>query len=764
MLSADGEHTMVEKDPHVTPAIRLPQRQAAKHPKVTGKLEMLPEQREAVETAFDEPVPHMDEELEDEEGMDRPLRSQVSGDQPSLSRDTTGLRSVVSGLLQRALLNFAEQERQRARLLMLLLVAQAAALLLILPGYLFGDFQLSGVLVVLAGLVVFGGVWLLQWLSRTNEACYLLVLGGGGIVALDLLLSAAHLLTLESLHIALLFLLVILSGGILFSPETALILALLSALFTTLVLLVFHPSAHLLPLFDAPARYLAIAYLAIAQLGVGLVAWFFGRQMQESIHLITYVADLEMINKRLHKRLRQTAEKKRNLEAGLAIIQQTHARVAAGDYAARAHVEGDLLPLAVSLNLMLERVESFVHGEHERERMETAVAGLAEMAGKVGQESLGQLPVPTGTALDGLSIAIKQMQTNVNQRLARVQQAVTSLITTVNRCQDGLLPVAEVLEEHLRSIDALVLSADNVMNSAQRQVDLAGHAEDVLRRSAPEGVDLQATKEEVAQMQGTSALRLAEELDRRSAQAFERASTSFLEQHHAPVEMVESPSEEVRTTETATSLGDEPVLASALPGQAESAGPEVMAALAVVPMEQSEIEQEAGDALSLADVSLEAANESKEPVTSEGRAAEVSLAVDQEPALSPVPEVPPAGGVTEPEQITLADVDREAAEEEQVLGSTWNIEHLEELAQVLSTMAGEATLQERNARTMNYKLRALLQGLPDTRRVDMMAAWLRAVLEAVTQSANQVRQASKALQVSALASASVEDTRLSGRE
>lgn len=713
MLAPYGEHAMVEKEPHVTPAIRLPQLQAAERLKLTR----LPEPAvEATEAVLGEFVPQMDEDLEDEEGTDRPLRSQVSGDQPSLSRDTTGLRRAVSGLLQRALLNFAEQERQRARLLVILLLAQAAGLLLILPGYLLGHFQLSGVLVVLGGLILCGLAWLLQWLSKTDEACYLLVLGGGGIVVLDLLLSAARLLSLETLHIGLLFLLVILSSGILFSPETAIILAIISALFTTLVLLVFHPSAQLLPLFDGQAHYLSIIYLVIAQLGVGLVAWFFGRQMQESIHLITYVAGLEMTNKRLHKRLRQTAEKKRNLEGGLAIIQQTHARVAAGDYAARAHVEGDLLPLAVSLNLMLERVESFVHSEHERERMETAVAGLAEMAGKVGQESMGQLPVPTGTALDGLSIAIKQMQTNVNQRLTRVQQAVTSLITTVNRCQDGLLPVAEVLEEHLRSIDALVLSADNVMNSAQRQVDLTGHAEELLRCSAPAGVDLQATEEEAAHKQGTSALRLAAELDRQAALALERAAVSPSEQQPMPV-------------------SDEPPAASVPPVQDESADPEMIAEQEAPLDEQAVSEQEGDDASSPTDGSVEAANGEE--------------SVEE---------------VAEAQKITLADVDREAAEEAPALVAGWNLEHLEELARVLSTMAGEATLQERNARTMDYKLRALLQGLPDTRGVDMMAAWLRAVLEAVTQSAHQVRQASKALQVSALASTRLEDTPLREQE
>ena len=744
---------MVEKEPHVKPVIRLPQL-PAKGTRTTRNLEPYPEAGAGAPEAAPKELVARQEEAPDEEWADelpdQPLRSQISGDQPSLSGDTSSMRSPVSSLLRRALLNFAEQERQRARMLEVLLLAQAVALVLILPGYLFGQFQLSGLLVVLGGLALLGVVWLLHWLRRTAEACYLLVLGGGGFVVLDLLLSAGHQLTLDTVHISLLFLLVILSSGILFSPETALILAIISSVFTALVLLLFHPSPALAALFDVQGRYLAMVYLVIAQLGVGVVGWVFGRQMQESTHLITYVAGLEMANKRLHKRLRQTAEKKRNLESGLAIIQQTHARVAAGDYSARAHVEGDLLPLSVSLNLMLERVESFVHGEHERELMETAAAGLAEMAGKVGQESMGQLPVPTGTALDGVSIAIKNMQSTVNQRLARIQQAVTSLLTTVDRCQDGLQPVAEVLEEHLRSIDALALAADNVMNSAQRQVELAGRAETLLHLSVPAGIDLKAVEDDQAEKKGTSALRLAEELERLIARVnepgkpAEAAVSATVDESAVPVqahpdaEPEITPDGEVGNPSEAP-LQDEPAEPAANveqevqeAGLAEEGHEEASTSAAldeqpssILTASTSEEEASAGP--------TEQASEAPEPSPAEDASAENG---DQEALTRDAP---------------TAD-EREEAEEALVQEPGWNVAQLQELAQMLAQMAGEATLQERNARTMNYKLVALLQGQPNTRGVDMLAAWLRTVLEAVTQSAAQVRLASKSLRVGAFSS------------
>ncbi len=762
---------MAEQEPKVTPIIRLPQIRAERGTPADKAPGFFAEPgAKGSEPGDGEGA----DELLEEEDLLSSLKSQVSGDQTKLSGDTGVLRAGVSSILRRALLNFAEQERQRAWLVTVLLAAQAAILLAVLPGYVFGSFQLSGVLVTLGGLALFGIIWLLNWMGRTAEASFLLVIGGMALVALDVLLSAAHLVSLETLHIALLFILVILSGGILFSPETALILALISAVFTALVVLLFGSSGALAADFAAQGRYLSLVYLVMVQAAVGVVGWLFGRQMQESVHLITYVSGLQMTNKGLRKRLRETNEKKRHLEAGLAIIQQTHARVAAGDYSARAHVEGDLLPLAVSLNLMLERVESFVHGEYERERMETAVAGLAALAGRVGEESQGRLPVPTGTVLDGLSIAIKQMQMNVNQRLAKVQQSAAALMATVGRCQDGLLPVAEVLEEHLRSVDALVIAADNIMTSAQRQVEFATQAEQLLLDAAPAGVDLKVAEENAQPRMGTSALRLAEEMERRAALA-NKADVAAAEPQEAGAMLQEASPETVAAPAEELALPVEELAAEgaeALPeGQADEATPaaaptanEEQAAEAPAPHEPAEQTPEPA-------VNAEEATAQEAAAAVETPAPEADTETDADAA--PEGEAPararaeaggqaetaPASGddapvAAEEEKITLADLDREAAEEEaRRQGAEWNVGQLRELVQVLASMAGEATRQERNARTLTFKLRAMLEGMPSTRRVDMMAAWLRAALEAVSQKATEVQQASKTLPASAFGAA-----------
>jgi hypothetical protein len=489
--------------------------------------------------------------------------------------------------------------------------------------------------------------------------------------------------------------------------------SIISASFTGSVSLIFPFSSSLAPVFAAQGHYLTVIFLIVAQLGVGLVGWLFGRQMQESVHVVTYLAGLEMSNKRLRQRLSQTAQKKRSLEEGVAIIQQTHARVAAGDYGARAHVEGELLPLAVSLNLMLERVDHFLQSANERERMESAAAGLAALAGHVGQGAAGPLPAPTGTAIDGVSMAIKQMQADVNQRLARVQQSTAMLLSTVSRCQEMLMPMADALVEHLRKVDALVLSTDNIMSSSQRQIEMASRAQALLSAAAPPTVNLHAESAPVLVKPGTSALRVTEELERRLAGVRNRGEQA-----------VESDGAAFPTADQGMTSSDG---VSPADGDAEEE---------IVPDDAE------------AEMMIAEGSPVFEPASVMAKRA----------ATSGTTSALRVGTV---KKITLADVDREVEEEAALQEPTWNMEHLRVLLEVLTAVASEAAQQERHARTLSYVFGRMLQGMPDTRR-DMMAAWIRAALGAISTSATQVIQASKPLQTGSFTEATISE--LQGRE
>jgi hypothetical protein len=294
------------------------------------------------------------------------------------------------------------------------------------------------------------------------------------------------------------------------------------------------------------------------------------------------------------------------------------------------------------------------------------------------------------------------------------------------------------------------------MNSAQRQVELAASAEALLLSSAPTGIDLNAAAEDnQAEKKGTSALRIAEELERRLALAAQPVVDTA--ETIIPASADESASFVQQETDAELEITPdaEAIKASEGSSKDEAAPPEDASQQEGQGAEPDEDSYEEGSAPSLA-------NESLSETATESPSEEEVQAEAAEPAeQSPLPEMAQEDASTEidpqsePESAALTTIEHEKEEEEDealAQESAWNVARLQELAYMLSQMAGEATLQERNARTMDYKLLALLQGLPDTRGVDMMAAWLRAFLEAVTQSANQVRQASKALPASAFSS------------
>jgi hypothetical protein len=325
-------------------------------------------------------------------------------------------------------------------------------------------------------------------------------------------------------------------------------------------------------------------------------------------------------------------------------------------------------------------------------------------------------------------------------------------------------------------VDALVIAADNIMNSAQRQVEFATQAEQLLLTAAPAGVDLKPVEENLNQRVGTSALSLADEMERRAAlansmaepAASQEAATAQQEassEPEAPAEPEVPPVEEQAALPEAQAdikqaegekapQSEEPASQPAEQAAQPTADGEEASQEASAAGEESklETEQEADDVAA-------AEGETQPPAAAaileqaEGESpgnAEAEAAVDDAAAVGGAADL----AVDEKKKLTLADVDREAAEAEaQVQEPAWNVGQLRELVGVLSTMAGEATQQERNARTLTFKLRAMLQGMPNTRRVDMMAAWLRTALDAVTQSATQVQQASKTIPASAFQAA-----------
>ena len=96
------------------------------------------------------------------------------------------------------------------------------------------------------------------------------------------------------------------------------------------------------------------------------------------------------------------AQEKRIMEEGIATLREVHARVARGDLAIRApHVVGPLLPIAISLNLMLDRLSSLSQRGAKYDQLARECGMLQEAIERAGQGQapwLPDQPTPQGAA------------------------------------------------------------------------------------------------------------------------------------------------------------------------------------------------------------------------------------------------------------------------------------------------------------------------------------------------------------------------------
>jgi uncharacterized protein YhhL (DUF1145 family) len=158
-----------------------------------------------------------------------------------------------------------------------------------------------------------------------------------------------------------------------FGPEQLLPYLFLVVLFGVLLLNIFSP--------DAGQRdirpILLIATIAV----VGLVIVRQILTLLDNARLTRRQADalerLEIINRRVEDQARIIAERNVALERGVAELKDVQARLANGNLRARARLTGgELLPLAISLNLLADRLMHMEQADAYLQRLTQALAEL----------------------------------------------------------------------------------------------------------------------------------------------------------------------------------------------------------------------------------------------------------------------------------------------------------------------------------------------------------------------------------------------------
>ncbi|MBO0782026.1 MAG: hypothetical protein J2P37_24670, partial [Ktedonobacteraceae bacterium] len=191
----------------------------------------------------------------------------------------------------------------------------------------------------------------------------------------------------------------------------------------------------------------------------------------------------------------RTAQEKRILEEGVATLRSVHARVARGDFAARAPtVSGPLLPIAMSLNLMLDRLSAM---SQRGTRYDLLVQECKFVQGAVERLGQGQpawpanQPMPQrATELRSIFLGLAHLQRLQENQWRRLKSTLESLNNLTRRLRDSLHEIrhSTLFKDQEQAafermlIDRVVREADLL---EEQQSNLLHHAEQASMRYEP---------------------------------------------------------------------------------------------------------------------------------------------------------------------------------------------------------------------------------------------------------------------------------------
>ncbi|MFI5272842.1 MAG: hypothetical protein ACHQ4H_07405 [Ktedonobacterales bacterium] len=380
-------------------------------------------------------------------------------------------RLALSGLIEQRLASTADRDQLRARLVNAAILAQAIFTAAATAGYVNTPnasvhlgIGAATVVVYLAALVA-GVVF-----RRVNTASYILVLGGlAGVTAQTITLAVAPSADLAA-QASLLFIALILEASLLFTAETTLLVAFVGTVITAFALLL---SLSLTKSVDSSGEYLLLVYTLGLQALTGVIAWLVARYIVESSVEVQRAEEVRFLQARLDAQTGHFNDQQTALVSDIEGFQAAITRALGGETMARAEATDEPLgTLAMSLNILLERLEQLSQADMERMRM-GAVAfpmldALARMA-DAPTPTPSSLPIMTNTSLDSVQLMLAQAQANIAARMTKVQRLTGEMLGVLGNSQGPLESSTESVQEAYAVAGLLVSACDTLLKLTSRQ-------------------------------------------------------------------------------------------------------------------------------------------------------------------------------------------------------------------------------------------------------------------------------------------------------
>ncbi len=308
---------------------------------------------------------------------------------------------------------------RRQRLVHILTLGIMIPVVLLIPSSLFPKFILGSLVALTIVFVGTVAAFLLNRMHLVLAAGYALVAG----VALALAWQVVSKVLLQHGVDALdlryydLMVLPVLLSAVLIGRRGPIVISGSVAAFSLVSLLVLPRTPTLEAYWNATYPYsLGSAYDVVAlavlfQLVAGVIGWLGSDSIRRALVHALQVDQLAQANQQIQAQAQEIEAQRQHLQEGMAQIQQVHAAIGRGQWDARVRVQqGELLPMAMSLNLLLDRLTRLTREQVQRNQIEASAHTLATAMRRARSGMSFEVPDYTGTVLDEVLMEFAAMR------------------------------------------------------------------------------------------------------------------------------------------------------------------------------------------------------------------------------------------------------------------------------------------------------------------------------------------------------------------
>jgi hypothetical protein len=403
-------------------------------------------------------------------------------------------RPNLSEEVKKTLAATRERRQQRRRVIGILAFAHVLLLLAIAPGYVSPTVMVAPLAFLGAAILVnLVALAVSRLFNNDSGAAYLLVFGGALVAAIFTVFTALTATADRSLQtgfVSLLLLVPILEAGLLLSPELALIIAAAAGAVSagSVVLALALSGASIDPLSNATAYQLMVTPLVLDAMAA-LIAWLLAgfidesaRDAQRSQEQKFALAQLDVINARIAAQQERINQSVRELQSGLS-------RVLTGSYSTRVQiVEGELSDLMRSFNLLLNQFEGILNSDQMRGDVSVLIRQIMEIISRMTDGS-GFTPMsgqwPVNSPLNGVIAALSHVQTQYDQRFARLSQMAQGIGGAASQGIEGLGNITGEMDSVKQIAGTLVNATNNMLPVVRSAHQAAAQARAVIGDSLP---------------------------------------------------------------------------------------------------------------------------------------------------------------------------------------------------------------------------------------------------------------------------------------